>query len=91
MKIALIAHDRKKPMMVKLATAYKTILEKHELFATGTTGAKITEATGLTVHRFKSGPLGGRSANWSDDFGGSVRFGDFSYGTRWLHNPMNQM
>lgn len=35
MKIALIAHDRKKPMMVKLATAYKTILEKHELFATG--------------------------------------------------------
>ncbi len=26
MKIALIAHDRKKPMMVKLATAYKTIL-----------------------------------------------------------------
>lgn len=59
MKIALIAHDRKKPMMVKLATAYQTILEKHELFATGTTGAKITEATGLKVHRFKSGPLGG--------------------------------
>lgn len=59
MKIALIAHDRKKPMMVKLATAYQTILEKHELFATGTTGAKITEATGLKVPRFKSGPLGG--------------------------------
>ena len=37
----------------------KTILEKHELFATGTTGGKITEATGLKVHRFKSGPLGG--------------------------------
>ena len=59
MKIALIAHDRKKPMMVKLATAYKTILEKHELFATGTTGQRITEATGLPIHRFKSGPLGG--------------------------------
>ena len=59
MKIALIAHDRKKPMMVKLATAYQKILEKPELFATGTTGAKITEATGLKVHRFKSGPLGG--------------------------------
>lgn len=43
MKIALIAHDRKKPMMVKLATAYKTILEKHELFATGTTGQRITK------------------------------------------------
>ena len=59
MKIALIAHDRKKSMMVKLATAYKTILEKHELFATGTTGQRITEATGLPIHRFKSGPLGG--------------------------------
>ena len=59
MKIALIAHDRKKPMMVKLATAYKTILEKHELFATGTTGQRITEATGLPIHRFKSEPLGG--------------------------------
>ena len=59
MKIALIAHDRKKPMMVKLATAYKTILEKHELFATGTTGQRITEAPGLPIHGFKSGPLGG--------------------------------
>lgn len=59
MKIALIAHDRKKPLMIKLTIAYKAILEKHELFATGTTGGKITEATGLKVHRFKSGPLGG--------------------------------
>lgn len=59
MKIALIAHDRKKPLMIKLTTAYKGILEKHELFATGTTGGKISEATGLKVHRFKSGPLGG--------------------------------
>lgn len=59
MKIALIAHDRKKPLMIKLTTAYKAILKKHELFATGTTGGKITEATGLKVHRFKSGPLGG--------------------------------
>jgi len=59
MKIALIAHDSKKDMMVTFATAYKFILEKHELFATGTTGSRIIEATGLDVHRFKSGPLGG--------------------------------
>ncbi|WP_086350049.1 methylglyoxal synthase [Candidatus Enterococcus clewellii] len=59
MKIALIAHDRKKELMVKMALAYLPILEKHELFATGTTGLRITEATGLSVHRFKSGPLGG--------------------------------
>jgi methylglyoxal synthase len=59
MKIALIAHDRKKDLMVKLTTAYREILKKHELFATGTTGQKIIEATKLPVHRFKSGPLGG--------------------------------
>ncbi len=59
MKIALIAHDRKKELMIKFTTAYKTILEQHELFATGTTGQKIAEATGLSVHRFTSGPLGG--------------------------------
>lgn len=59
MKIALIAHDRKKELMVKLALAYQLILREHELFATGTTGLRISEATGLSVHRFKSGPLGG--------------------------------
>lgn len=59
MKIALIAHDRKKELMVKLTLAYLPVLAEHELFATGTTGLKIAEATGLAVHRFKSGPLGG--------------------------------
>lgn len=59
MKIALIAHDRKKELMIALVMAYQEILAKHELFATGTTGKKIQEATGLPVHRFKSGPLGG--------------------------------
>ncbi|MEQ7216068.1 methylglyoxal synthase [Enterococcus asini] len=59
MKIALIAHDRKKEMMVKMTTAYRDILAKHQLYATGTTGLRIAEATGLDVHRYKSGPLGG--------------------------------
>jgi len=59
LKIALIAHDRKKQDMIQLTTAYKDILKKHELFATGTTGLKITEATGLPIVRFQSGPLGG--------------------------------
>lgn len=59
MKIALIAHDRKKEQMVRLTTAYKNILKKHELYATGTTGQQIIDGTGLAVHRFKSGPLGG--------------------------------
>lgn len=59
MKIALIAHDKKKPEMVELAQKFETVLKTHELFATGTTGLKIQEATNLSVYRFKSGPLGG--------------------------------
>nr|WP_221211994.1 methylglyoxal synthase [Anoxybacillus rupiensis] len=58
-KIALIAHDKKKADMIQFATAYQTILAKHELYATGTTGLRIMEATGLPIHRFCSGPLGG--------------------------------
>lgn len=59
MRIALIAHDKKKDDIVKIATAYRNIFAEHELFATGTTGQRIIDATGLKVHRFKSGPLGG--------------------------------
>ncbi|KYG32882.1 methylglyoxal synthase [Alkalihalobacillus trypoxylicola] len=59
MKIALIAHDKKKDRMVQFSIAYKNILKNHELYATGTTGLRVMEATGLKVHRFKSGPLGG--------------------------------
>lgn len=59
MKIALIAHDKKKDDMIQFAIAYKHVLSKNELFATGTTGLKIMEATGLPVHRYQSGPHGG--------------------------------
>lgn len=59
MNIALIAHDKKKELMVQFCIAYKGILEKHNLCATGTTGGLVAEATGLTVHRFLSGPQGG--------------------------------
>ncbi|SHG88344.1 methylglyoxal synthase [Tepidibacter thalassicus] len=59
MNIALIAHDRMKERMVNFTLAYKDILKKYNLYATGTTGKKIEEATGLKVNRFLSGPLGG--------------------------------
>ncbi|RUL55491.1 MULTISPECIES: methylglyoxal synthase [Lysinibacillus] len=59
MKIALIAHDRKKDSLVEFAIAYKDILQQHDLFATGTTGQRIQDEVGLTVTRFRSGPLGG--------------------------------
>ena len=59
MNIALIAHDKKKDIMIKFCGEHKEILARHSLFATGTTGKLISEATGLDVHRFLSGPLGG--------------------------------
>lgn len=59
MRIALVAHDKKKEDLVQFVTAYKTILEEHELFATGTTGTRIINEVGLSIFRYKSGPLGG--------------------------------
>jgi methylglyoxal synthase len=59
MNIALIAHDKKKDDLIRFVLAYQPIIEKYSLFATGTTGKRISEETGLSVHRFRSGPLGG--------------------------------
>ena len=59
MKIALIAHDKKKQEMIEFAKQFESVLTKHVLFATGTTGKLINEQTMLTVHCFRSGPLGG--------------------------------
>ena len=59
MKIALIAHDKKKNEMIDLAQKYKDTLSQHTLYATGTTGALVMGETGLKINRMKSGPLGG--------------------------------
>lgn len=59
MKIALIAHDKKKAEIIELAKKYKDILAEHELYATGTTGTMIMGETKLDINRLKSGPLGG--------------------------------
>ncbi len=59
MRIALIAHDKKKPDIIEFAIQNEVYLAKHSLFATGTTGKMIMEKTRLKIHCFKSGPLGG--------------------------------
>ena len=59
MKIALIAHDKKKQEMIDLCVKYRDVLDGHSLYATGTTGALVMGETGLTITRLKSGPLGG--------------------------------
>jgi methylglyoxal synthase len=57
--LALIAHDEKKPEMVEFCRRHRDRLAEMELIATGTTGQRIAEATGLPVRRMLSGPLGG--------------------------------
>ena len=59
MNIALIAHDKKKELMVDFCIAYSGILKRHSLYATGTTGSLIIENTGLPVYKFLSGAQGG--------------------------------
>lgn len=59
MRVALVAHDKKKDDIIDFAKRYKDILKEHELYATGTTGKLINEIVGLSIYRFLSGPLGG--------------------------------
>lgn len=58
-KISLIAHDKKKDDLIQFVTAYRAILAEHSLYATGTTGQRVIDETGLSVTRFRSGPVGG--------------------------------
>ena len=58
-RIALIAHDNMKPTIIDWCRENKELLSHHFLCGTGTTAAKINEATGLPVKAYLSGPLGG--------------------------------
>jgi methylglyoxal synthase len=58
-RIALVAHDGRKPELIRWAVAHRDALSRHALFATGTTGLRLREALDLPVQRFLSGPLGG--------------------------------
>lgn len=59
MNIGMIAHDAKKKLMQNFCIAYRGILCKNEIYATGTTGRLIEEATNMTVHKYLAGHLGG--------------------------------
>lgn len=59
MNIGLVAHDAKKILMQNFCIAYRGILSKNDLFATGTTGRLVEEVTNLSIHKYLSGPLGG--------------------------------
>ena len=59
MNVGLVAHDSKKKLMQNLCIAYRGILNKHELYATGTTGRLIEEVANLNIHKYLAGHLGG--------------------------------
>ncbi|RLM87841.1 methylglyoxal synthase [Halobellus sp. Atlit-38R] len=59
MRLALIAHDEKKPDIISFARSRLDDLERFDLIATGTTGKRLREATGLDLERKRSGPIGG--------------------------------
>ena len=57
MNIGIIAHNSKKSLIEDFCIAYKGILMKHEVYATGTTGRRIEEVTNLHVHKFLPGSV----------------------------------
>lgn len=59
MNIALVANDSKKTLMENLCIAYRHILIKHDLYATGTTGLLIEDTSSLPIHKYLAGDLGG--------------------------------
>lgn len=58
-RIALIAHDHRKDIIVALAREFQPLLARCRLCATGTTGGRIAAEAGLDVERLLSGPMGG--------------------------------
>lgn len=57
--IALVAHDNKKRDLLEWARFNRALLERHEIYATGTTGDTLGRELGLDIVRLQSGPLGG--------------------------------
>lgn len=58
-RVALIAHDEKKPDLIEFAQTHEEQLREYELTATGTTGKRLMEETDLEIERKQSGPIGG--------------------------------
>ena len=59
MNIAFLAHDKTKELMIQFCTAYKSVLSKHSLYATATTGRLIADNTGLPITLLLSHKQGG--------------------------------
>lgn len=67
--VALVAHDNCKPELLRWVKENKEKLQRHFLYATGTTGHMLSKETGLAIKSMISGPMGGRPTTWCIDFG----------------------
>lgn len=83
MNIGLIAHNAKKKLMQNFCIAYRGILSKHKLYATGTTGRLVEEVTNLTIHRYLAGHLGG-----TQQLGAQIESNDMDL-VIFLRDPLN--
>ena len=81
MNIALIAHDAKKRLMQNFCIAYRGILSKNDLFATGTTGRLIEEVTNLSIHKYLAGHLGG-----SQQLGAAIEHNEIDHAVHGWYN-----
>lgn len=59
MNVGLIADDARKKLIQNCCAAYRGILSRHQLYATGTTGRLVHDATGMPVHMLLEGHVGG--------------------------------
>ena len=84
MKIGLVAHDAKKKLMQNFCIAYRGILSKHDLYATGTTGRLIEEVTNLSIHKYLAGHLGG-----SQQIGAAIEANEIDL-VIFLRDPLTQ-
>ena len=84
MNIAFIAHDAKKKLMQNFCIAYRGILSKHDLYATGTTGRLIEEVTNLHIHKYLAGHLGG-----SQQIGAAIEANEIDL-VIFLRDPLTQ-
>lgn len=73
-RIALVAHDARKPALLEWVRANRDTLARHRLFGTGSTGGMVAKETGLPVQRYMSGPLGGDQQIGADIANGTIDF-----------------
>jgi methylglyoxal synthase len=73
-KIALVAHDNKKPELLEWARFNRDLLAHHKIFATGTTGTFIEKELKIPIKRLESGPLGGDQQVGSKIVEGEIDF-----------------